>query len=53
MITLHRPIKRVTKCVFGAGSDRLTLECGHEVVRTHRSSVPKTARCIKCGNEAH
>ena len=42
------PMRTVIDWQEGAGCDRLQLECGHAVIRNHRSSAPKRARCPSC-----
>lgn len=42
------PFRKVVSVEFGAGCDRLALDCGHEVLRNHRSDTPKKARCHNC-----
>lgn len=42
------PFRRVVSWEAGAGSDRLKLKCGHTVIRDHRATEPKKARCHTC-----
>lgn len=45
----QRPWRKVVERVTeGAGSDVLLMECGHQIVATHRRWVPGRKRCCGC-----
>lgn len=45
---MTRPFRKVVDERKGAGSDHLTLDCGHAIVVNHRSYARKKARCFRC-----
>lgn len=48
MKTYTDPLRRIVAVQDGAGSDRLTLECGHDIIKTHRARWPARTRCHRC-----
>lgn len=42
------PMRRIVSVHEGAGTDRLTLDCGHEIVRDHRARWGRSTRCFRC-----
>lgn len=43
-----RPWRKVISWTEGAGTDSMTLECGHGRTRNHRTTPPKRAQCLVC-----
>lgn len=42
------PLRMIVSVEPGAGTDRLTMECGHKMVRDHKPRWGKQARCHGC-----
>lgn len=43
------PFRAVVSETKGAGTDRVTMACGHEVVVDHRNAPRKRCRCHHAG----
>lgn len=41
-------LRKVVRVKQGNERDRLELECGHELERTHRGKQPGRTRCDRC-----